>query len=202
MQESLAALANGLALAGGRARLELMRQEHAPGLLAALDTPALWRYMPTQPPTTLSMMSAFVDSALAQQAAGIEVPFVIFDTSTGKICGSTRYLDMQPAHRALEIGWTWLSTSVQRTSINTECKLLLLRFAFDVLHCVRVQIKCDGRNVQSQNAIARLGAVREGVLRNQRILWDGYIRDAVYFSIIDREWPMVREGLESKLAAR
>lgn len=195
-------LSEGLELSEGRARLEPLRPEHAAGLLVALDNPQIWRYLPTQPPASVSAMSAFIQTALAQRTAGAEFPFVIIDRATGRVCGSTRYLDIQPPNRALEIGWTWLSTSVQRTSVNTECKYLLLRYAFEQLNCVRVQLKCDGRNIQSQNAIARIGAVREGVLRKQRVLWDGFIRDAVYFSILDDEWPTARAALEGRLKPR
>jgi N-acetyltransferase len=188
-----------LELDRGRARLEPMRADHAAGLLAALDDPGIWRYMPSEPPVTLDLMSRMVATALEGQAKVGDLVFVIVDRSDGSVRGSTRYLDVQPSNRSLEIGWTWLSRSAQRTSINTECKFLLLRHAFETLGCVRVQLKCDGRNIRSQEAIARLGGVREGTLRRQRVLWDGFIRDTVYFSILDSEWPTVKERLITKL---
>jgi RimJ/RimL family protein N-acetyltransferase len=114
--------------------------------------------------------------------------------------GSTRYLDIQTQNRGLEIGWSWLTPTVQRTGVNTECKYLLLRHAFEQLGMIRVQLKTDSRNLQSQRAIERLGAVKEGTLRNHMILPDGYYRHSVYYSIIESEWPTVKAGLEEKMA--
>ncbi len=165
-----------------------------------MDDVGLWRYMPCEPPTTLEAMDRVIASALAGAAAGTDVPMVIIDQTTARPCGSTRYLDIQPPNRSLEIGWTWHSVAVQRTSINTECKYLLLRHAFETLGCVRVQLKCDSRNRRSHAAILRIGATYEGTLRRQRILWDGYIRDADYFSVLDHEWPAVKQRLEARLA--
>ncbi len=148
---------------------------------------------------TLADMERFVADALKQKAAGHEIPFVIEDTENNRLVGSTRYCDIQPAHRNLEIGWTWLTPDVWRTRVNTECKFLLLRHAFETLGAVRVCLKTDNRNVRSQQAIERLGGVREGVLRRHRILPDGFIRDSVYFSIVDAEWPAVKDRLEMLL---
>lgn len=114
--------------------------------------------------------------------------------------GSKSYLDVAPEHLRIEIGWTWLGAPARRTAVNTECKLLLLRHAFETLGCGRVQLKTDGRNLRSQTAIARLGAVREGVLRKHVILPDGFVRDTVMFSITADEWPGVRARLEDFLA--
>jgi RimJ/RimL family protein N-acetyltransferase len=115
--------------------------------------------------------------------------------------GSTRFLDLRRPHRTLEIGWTWLTSAAQRTAVNTEAKYLMLCHAFDELCAVRVQLKTDERNEKSRNAIARLGAVFEGVLRNyQTRLHDGYVRNTAMFSITDREWPAVKTRLEAKLA--
>lgn len=124
---------------------------------------------------------------------------MIIDQATNQVVGSTRFLDISSQHRQLEIGSTWLTPSVWRTRMNTECKYLLLKHCFEVLETIRVQIKTDRRNVQSQRAIERLGAVKEGVLRRHRILPDGYVRDTVYYSVIDEEWPAVKARLEAFL---
>lgn len=192
-------LSAGLELPRGRARIELLTPDHAPGLLAAIDDPTLWRYLPTAPPTTPELMSEWLTTALSPGALAASVPFAIIDRSTSVPCGSTRYLEVQPENRSLEIGWTWLSRSAQRTSINTECKYLLLRHAFETLNCIRVQLRTDLRNSQSQAAIARLGATREGVFRKNRVLWDGHQRHTVFFSILDDEWPLVKSRLEERL---
>ncbi len=112
-----------------------------------------------------------------------------------KVVGSTRYLNIRPSHRGLEIGWTWLGSEWQRTAINTQAKLLLLTHAFERLGCVRVEFKADARNERSQRALERIGAVREGVLRNHMIVQSNYIRDSVYFSVIDTQWLAVKERL-------
>lgn len=137
----------------------------------------------------------------ACQAAdeGREWPWVIEERATGRLAGSTRYLDISWAHRSLEIGWTWLAPEWWGRAVNLECKRILLAHAFERLDCVRVQLKTDARNLRSQKAIERLGAVREGVLRHHRILPDGYRRDSVYYSILSAEWPMVKERLDSIL---
>jgi RimJ/RimL family protein N-acetyltransferase len=128
------------------------------------------------------------------------VPWAIMDRRTGEAVGGTTYLDIAPADKRVEIGATWHGKAFWRTAINTECKFLLLRHAFETLGCNRVQLKTDLRNERSQAAIARLGAVREGVLRSQMVMPDGWVRDTVMFSIIKAEWPAVKEGLEAKMA--
>jgi RimJ/RimL family protein N-acetyltransferase len=115
--------------------------------------------------------------------------------------GSTRYLDIRRENRGLEIGWTWLAAAVQRTAVNTECKYLLLRHAFETLGAIRVQLRTDLRNLRSQRAIERIGATREGVFRQERIMWDGYLRDSVFYSVIDCEWPAVKARLEARLGS-
>ena len=142
-----------------------------------------------------------IRQALVASQAGAEVPFAILEADSCKAVGSTRYLDVQPEHRTLEIGWTWIGPRWRRTAINTECKLLLLAHAFEVLAVHRVTLKTDARNVRSQRAIERIGGVREGVLRRHRICWDGSVRDTVYYGIIDEEWPAVKARLEARLGA-
>jgi RimJ/RimL family protein N-acetyltransferase len=190
-------LAPGLQLPGGRALLEPLTLDHSQGLLEAVDDPLLWRYMPAATPTTVDQMRAVTDAALTDPSA---YPFAVIDRSSGRPCGSTRYLEINPANKALEIGWTWYSRRAQRTSINTECKLLLLGYAFENMGCIRVQLRCDLRNLASQAAIERIGGVKEGVFRRHRIMWDGYIRDSVFYSILDAEWPAVKQKLQDKLA--
>jgi RimJ/RimL family protein N-acetyltransferase len=141
-------------------------------------------------------MARWVDSALAEWQSGKSLPFVIEDRETGRIAGSTRLLDFDAANRGVEIGFTWLNPDVWRTRINTECKYLLLRHCFETIQVIRVQLKTDARNVQSQEAIERIGGVREGVLRHHRIMPDGYLRDSAYFSILAEEWPSVKARLE------
>jgi RimJ/RimL family protein N-acetyltransferase len=153
-------------------------------------------------PPSLDAMNVWIREARERAAGATERPFAILDAPSGRAIGSTRYLDIRPEHRGLEVGWTWLGPAFQRTAINTECKLMLLTHAFESMGAVRVQLKTDARNLQSQRAIERLGAVREGVLRRHMILWDGYVRDSVMFSISDLDWPEVRTRLQGMLSAR
>jgi N-acetyltransferase len=190
-----------ITLTGERVRLEPITRDHAAGLLEAGQSLDIWAYMPMAV-NTEEAVHTFIENALRGMEAGTDHVFTIFDQETGRILGSTRYLDIQPANRNLEIGWTWLNPSVWRTRVNTECKFLLLRHAFETLGCLRVQIKADGRNERSKTAIARLGATYEGTLRKQRIMWDGYVRDSAYFSILDNEWPDVKTRLEGFLAGQ
>jgi RimJ/RimL family protein N-acetyltransferase len=118
---------------------------------------------------------------------------------SGRVAGATRYLNIVPEFRGLEIGGTWYGLGFQRTAVNTECKYLLLQYAFETLSCIRVQFKTDSRNVRSQRAIERIGAKHEGILRNHMILPDGRFRDSVYYSILDNEWPGVKDNLAKKL---
>lgn len=185
-------------LEGERVRLVPIQPEHAAGLYEAAQANEIWAYMPYAI-DSLEKARFFIDSALRSQEKGIDLVFTIIDKEQGRIVGSTRYLDIIPRDKSLEIGWTWYNPSVWRSRVNSECKYLLLCHAFETLECIRVQLKTDARNERSQNAIGRLGAVKEGTLRNHRILADGYIRDSVYFSILDREWSDVKARLEEFL---
>jgi len=185
-------------LVGERAKLVALDRTHVEKLFEAGNYPEIWTYMP-QRITSLDAMKANVESALAEKELGVEFPFCIVDQVSGKIVGSTRFLDISPANRSLEIGYTWLTPEVWRSRINTECKYLLLRHCFETVGTVRVQLKTDVRNLRSQAAIERIGGVREGVLRKHRILWDGYIRDSVYYSVLEDEWPRVKANLEAML---
>ncbi|USK72233.1 GNAT family N-acetyltransferase [Peribacillus asahii] len=185
-------------LIGERVILLPLEVHHIQELFDAGNNPDIWAYMPMKV-QSIEDMKRLVDGALQAREQGSEFPFAIFDRDLEKIVGSTRFLDISIPNQSLEIGWTWLSPTVWRTRINTECKYLLLKHCFETLGALRVQIKTDGRNVRSQKAIERIGAVKEGVLRRNRILYDGFVRDSVYYSVIDREWEKVKDKLESML---
>ena len=187
-------------LAGSVVRIEPLTERHAPDLLAAADDPNIWTYLPAYQPKSLGDMQAWISDALAGAAGGEQIPFAIVVLANERAVGSTRFLEIRRDARALEIGWTWLATPVQRSAVNTECKLLLLRHAFEVLGALRVQFKTDRRNLRSQRAIERLGAVKEGILRKHRINHDGFVRDSVYYSVVDDEWPEVKARLLQRLA--
>jgi N-acetyltransferase len=188
-----------LVLEGACVRLEPLDVHHAEGLFAVGGDAEIWRYMPRPMLGSVSDARQMIEAARAVAADGSQLPFAIVERATGRTIGSTRYLDIRRKDRGLEIGWTWLGTAYQRTPINTESKYLLLRHAFDDLGTIRVQLKTDLRNERSQRAIERLGAIREGVLRKHVILWDGFIRDTAYYSILDNEWPGVRQRLNTFL---
>jgi N-acetyltransferase len=187
-------------LEGQRVRLEPLQLSHAVALYSVCQDPEIWRYMPYKQPTALSEMEVLIALALDAQERGTDVPFAILDRGSGQALGSTRYLTIMPKDRGLEIGWTWLTGTARRTYVNTECKYLLLRHAFETLGAIRVQLKTDSRNITSQRAIERIGAVKEGVLRNHVIMPDGYYRHSVYYSILESEWPTVKAYLEGKLS--
>jgi RimJ/RimL family protein N-acetyltransferase len=186
-------------LEGQHARLEPLAALHAPDLFAAAQDDSVWLYMPIPRPRAPADMERMIDDALSAQDRGEQLPFAILERASGRAIGSTRYLDLRLAHRGLEIGWTWITPAFQRSAINTECKLLLLTHAFETLGCLRVQLKTDARNLRSQAAIERLGATKEGVLRKHYVLWDGYVRDSVMYSITDGEWPRVKQRLSASL---
>jgi RimJ/RimL family protein N-acetyltransferase len=188
-------------LAGRHVRLEPLTLAHAPDLFAVLATdPSVWRWWLVAPPATLADLEAWLRGCLAQQQAGAVVLFAQVAQPAGRLAGSTTYLSINRRERGLEIGSTWLGRPWQRTGVNTEAKYLLLRHAFETLGAARVQLKTDTRNVQSQAAIERLGAVREGVLRKYQLVHDGTLRDTVLYSIIAEEWPAVKSRLEELLA--
>ena len=180
-------------LDGDSVRLEPLRQDHAEGLYHRGRSAADWSYMPRACFIDLADVRQWIDEALAAPA---QLPFAILETDRNRVIGSTRYLNIRPEHRSLEIGWTWLGQQWQRTGVNTQVKLLLLTHAFERLGCVRVEFKTDARNLSSHRALERIGATREGVLRKHMIVQDGYVRDSVYFSVIDSDWPEVMGRLE------
>jgi RimJ/RimL family protein N-acetyltransferase len=184
-----------ITLEGRAARLVPLAVEHAADL-AANCSPDLFTYH--FPPPDFSAAGFAVLIQFLTHAPGY-CPFAIIDKESGRVVGVTSYLDIRPADRGVEVGFTWVAKPFQRTNINPECKYLLFRHAFDDQQAVRVQLKTDLRNVQSQRAIEKLGAVREGVLRKHMIRPDGYIRDTVMYSVTAEEWPDVRSRLEARL---
>ena len=187
-------------LQGQVVRVEPLAPSHAADLFAAGQDPAIWAYMPADPSASAAAVTAWIHDALAERAAGTQLPFAIVELASGVAVGSTRYLTITPRDRGIEIGWTWLAPRVQRSAVNTECKYLLLRHAFETLGAIRVQLKTDARNLISQRAIERLGAVREGVLRKHMIVLHGHQRDTVMYSITDDELPAVKARLAGMLA--
>jgi RimJ/RimL family protein N-acetyltransferase len=187
-------------LAGEHVVLEPLGLRHASDLVAAGGDDATWLYMPRPALRSVADAESMIRQALVETEAGRELAFAIAAADSARAVGSTRFLDIQRDHRALEIGWTWIGTPWRRTAINTECKLLLLGHAFEDLGAHRVTLKTDLRNVRSQRAIERIGGVREGVLRRHRICWDGSVRDSVYYGVVDGEWPQVKQRLIGMLA--
>lgn len=191
--------AEPVTLPGSLVTLEPLRQEHHDGLVDAVEDGRLWELWYTSVPTP-EQMAAEIDTRLARQAAGEMLPFTVRRTGTGAVLGMTSYLNMELQVPRLEIGATWTARSAQRTGVNAESKLLLLAHAFDVLGCLAVEFRTHWHNLQSREAILRLGARQDGVLRNHRRMPDGTLRDTVVFSILDSEWPAVRNGLRYRLA--
>jgi len=186
-------------LTGRYARLEPMTEAHVPALAQIGVGQDFWHFMLYGDMHTEADMRAWVSDILSRVQKGTDQPFVVVDLASGRVAGATRYLNIMPKDRGLEIGGTWYGTEFQRTAVNTECKYLLLRHAFETLGAIRVQLKTDSRNVRSQRAIERLGAVKEGTLRNHMILPDGFIRHSVFYSILDSEWDGVKTNLETMM---
>ncbi len=175
-----------------------MCEAHIDDLFEIGQYTQIWSYLSMRVESHADM-ELLVHNALVAQEKGTELPFVIIEQQSKKILGSTRLLDISAANRSVEIGWTWITPRVWRTPVNTACKFLLLQHCFDTQGMIRVQLKTDTRNVRSQQAIERIGGVKEGILRNHRILYDGYVRDSVYYSIIKQEWPVIKQRLATFL---
>ncbi len=184
-------------LKGKGIRLEPLGEEHAQGLYNRGRSAPDWAFMPRACFVDLADTRQWISEALN---APDQQPFAIVEMHKDRVVGSTRYLNIRAEHRSLEIGWTWLGQEWQRTGVNTEAKLLLLTHAIERLGCVRVEFKADSRNLRSQRALERIGATREGVLRNHMIVQGNYVRDSVYFSIIDKDWPAVKKKLQRLLS--
>jgi len=187
-------------LEGKHVRLEPMTNTHISGLAKIGVGQMFWDFMLYGNMETEADMANWVRDILARGEKGTDLPFVAIHLASGRVAGATRYLNIMPNDKGLEIGGTWYGVEFQRTAVNTECKYLLLTHAFETMGCIRVQIKTDSLNVPSQKAIERIGAVKEGVLRNHMILPNGRIRHSVYYSILDTEWPDVKRQLEEMMA--
>ncbi|MDQ2855656.1 MAG: GNAT family N-acetyltransferase [Acidobacteriota bacterium] len=187
-----------LILEGPGVRLEPLSLTHKESLIAAAADGDLWNSTVTVVPSRDTALD-YIEAALAAQAGGSELPFVIIRKASGQVVGTTRFYSIDCENRRLEIGYTWLAVSAQRTRVNTETKLLLLAHAFETLGCIRVSFVTDVLNAQSRAAILRLGAKEEGILRNHLIMPGGRYRDSVCFSIIESEWPEVKTRLEESL---
>ncbi len=186
-------------LRGDHVELHPLGDVHAGDLSGAVAVDDLWRLAVSDLPPP-GGMNQYIAEARAAQSAGKALPFAIIDRRTGRAAGSTRLGNFEPAHRRVEIGWTWLGTPWQRTAFNTEAKYLLLAHAFESLSLNRVEFKTDVLNERSRNAILRLGAVEEGVMRRHMITRSGRVRDSVYYSIIAAEWPAVKANLRARLS--
>jgi len=186
-------------LEGKHVRLEPLTEAHAPDLAEIGAGQTFWDFMLYGNINTVDDMHDWVLDILSRAEKGTDLPFVAIHLDSGRVAGATRYLNIMPRDRGLEIGGTWYGLEFQRTPVNTECKYLLLQHAFETLGCIRVQLKTDLRNERSQKAIERIGAVKEGVLRNHMILPDGRYRHSVFYSILDTEWPAVKKRLEEMM---
>jgi len=189
-------------LAGSVVRLEPIRHEHADFFwdVARSDLDDIFRWIPYRM-RTREDFQGLVAKALQEQERGESVVFTTLESTSGWVIGSTRFMNIDRNNRRAEVGSTWIAPAWQRTAVNTEAKYLMLRHAFEVWGCFRVELKTDALNVKSRNAILRLGAKEEGTLRRHVVTWTGRVRDSVYFSILDSEWPAVKAGLEEKLRA-
>lgn len=189
-----------LTLEGSAARLEPIRREHAQVFwdIAKNDLEDIFRWIPYAMKAREDF-EKLIDKAFAEQERGESVVFATVERGSGKTVGSTRFMNIDRVNRRVEIGSTWIAPAWQRTAVNTEAKYLMLRHAFEVWGCIRVELKTDGLNQKSRNAILRIGAQEEGTLRRHLLTSTGRVRDTVYFSVLDSEWPAVKGRLESKL---
>jgi N-acetyltransferase len=185
-------------LEGRHIRLEPLTLDHHNGLCDIGLDPDLWRWIPFQVRSRDEML-AYIRQALQWQTDGTALPFATVEQSSGRVVGCTRYMNIDKPNRHVEIGSTWVGKPWQRTVVNTEAKYLMLRHAFETLGCFRVELKTDALNEKSRNAILRIGAVQEGIFRKHVLCWDGRLRDSIWFSVIDSEWPVVKARLEEKL---
>ena len=183
-------------LIGQHVRLEPLTEAHTSGLAAIGVGQNFWHFMLYGEMNTAEDMKNWVKDILGRAQNGTDLPFVAIHLESGRVAGATRYLNIMPHDHGLEIGGTWYGLEFQRTPVNTECKYLLMSHAFETLGAIRVQLKTDSRNERSQKAIERIGAKKEGILRNHMILPDGRYRDSVFYSILDTEWAEVKMNLE------
>jgi N-acetyltransferase len=196
MWENLASVLEGRAV-----RLEPLARRHEQSLFEAAQDERIWRWMPYDASASPQTFHAWLEDALAASESGTEGAFATVEAGTGEPVGSTRYLALRPEHRVLEIGWTWLAPAYWQTGANVEAKMLMLEHAFENLGCLRVEFKTDSRNERSRAALTALPAQFEGVFRKHMLVRGGQRRDSAYYSIIDDEWPEVRDNLGLRLDA-
>jgi N-acetyltransferase len=189
-----------IVLEGPHVRLEPLDRRHADDLADAASDPLIWRWLPVQV-ATREDLDRWIEDALAAAAAGMEHAFAVVDRRTGHTVGSTRYMDIAPLHKGVEVGWTWYGRAAWGSVVNPESKLLLLTHAFEDWGAIRLYLKTDSLNERSRAAIAKLGAKYEGDLRNHRIRPDGSYRHSSYYSILDTEWPEVKRSLLDRISA-
>ena len=196
-------IASPLTLEGSQVRLTPLRPEHAVLLweIAKDHLQELFQWIPYRL-ESLDDFREFNRQVLDEQQRGLTLPFATFERSSGHIAGTTRFMNMDLPNRKVEIGSTWIAPRWQRTAVNTEAKYLMLRHAFETWNCLRVELKTDSMNLRSRNAILRLGAKEEGILRKHMLTWNGRQRDSVYFSILDTEWPEVKARLLARMEKR
>ena len=187
-------------LEGELVRLEPLARSHEEGLWEASRNPRTWRWLSVLQPQTREVLRGYLEDALRNAVAGIELPFATLRRADGRLLGSTRFLALRPEHRSLEIGWTWLTPEAWGTGANVEAKLLMLADAFERLGCRRVELKTDALNKRSRDAIEALPARFEGIHRKHMLVRGGENRDTAWYSIVDDEWPTVRENLQARLA--
>jgi len=190
-------------LSGSVVRLEPIRREHQQLFwdVAKDDVEEVFRWIPYAMKTPEDFRR-LVDKAFAEQDRGESVVFATVERSSGRVVGSTRFMNIDRGNRRVEIGSTWIAPAWQRTAVNTEAKYLMLRHAFEAWGCIRVELKTDALNQKSRNAILRIGAKEEGTLRRHLVTWTGRVRDTVYFSILDDEWPEAKRRLQGLLEGK
>ncbi len=188
-----------IVLEGRWIRLEPLSESHLGDLCQVGLDDTIWGMMVYGLMKSEKDLLNWIKDMLSRQSKGKDLPFAVIDLKSGLAIGATRYMNIEAQHRSLEIGGTWYGKDYQGSGVNKEAKYLLLSYAFEYLGCIRVQLKTDARNLQSQKAIERLGAVREGVLRKHMILTDGTLRDSIYYSILDNEWLPVKRNLEKRI---
>jgi N-acetyltransferase len=192
-----------ITLEGAIVRLEPIQREHADQFWdVAKDSLAdIFQWIPYRM-QSLEDFQRVVDKAFEEQDRGDSIVFATVEGSSGRVIGSTRFMNIDRVNRRVEIGSTWIALPWHRSAVNTEAKYLMLRHAFEIWQCMRVELKTDAMNQRSRNAILRIGAKEEGTLRRHLITWTGRVRDSVYFSILDTEWPTAKAGLEARMAKR
>ncbi|MFZ1808992.1 MAG: GNAT family protein [Cyclobacteriaceae bacterium] len=189
---------NEIELEGDLVRLVPLRKEHRNDLVLAAADGKLWQCWYTSVPSEKTIDN-YIDWVLGEWEKDKALPFVVIEKKTNKVIGSTRFCNATPEHRRVEIGYTWYAKTHQKTGVNTECKYLLLTYAFDTLNCIAVEFRTHWHNTASRNAISRLGAKQDGVLRNHQIDAEGALRDTVVFSILRDEWQVVKKSLLFKM---